>query len=291
MTKNFRFFAITLAFATIMTHSATARAAESDWVKADHVRARLLAVPEGVVPASSGNPAHAYGAIDIDMDSGWHAYWRMPGEGGLAPVINTEASENLKGINLIWPRPRRYETFGMYSFGYDDAFMLPFEILPQKDGAQVKLDVALDIMICNDICVPQSLHLALPVPSVKDKTAADDKDGQLIVQGISRAPIEKDMERMKIDTLVLGPDALVATVFSQNGFKDSDLFVELIGAKQDIYLTAPPEITVDGKDKRKAIMKIRAPEGAGNLAKLLEGGKVVLTFVAGKDAVTKTFPF
>jgi suppressor for copper-sensitivity B len=288
--KKFSLFSL-LALAFACNLAAPARAAESDWAKGGHVQARLLAVAAKAVPASAADPAHAYGALDIALDSGWHSYWRMPGEGGLAPVVKTEGSENLKEIKLIWPKPRRYETYGMYSFGYDNGFMLPFAIVPVKEDAPVRLNLALDIMVCNDICIPETLKLSLDVPAAKDKDAAQAEDARLIAAGLGKAPLEKDIPRLRIENLVLGPEALVATVFSQTGFGRSDLFVELAGAKQDIYLTAPPAITVDDKDKRRAIMKIPAPAGSGNLADLVSGGKVILTLTAGNDAVSRSFQF
>jgi suppressor for copper-sensitivity B len=283
---------------TLLT-AASAHAAESEWQKSTHVQARLLAVPAKTLPAGSlkingADEAHAYGALDIALDSGWHSYWRMPGEGGLAPVVKTEGSQNLKEIHLIWPKPRRYETYGMYSFGYDDGFMLPFEIVPEKEDQPVRLTTTLDIMICKDICIPETLKISLdvpPAPKLDEEKKAIEADAKLIAGGIGKAPIEKDMERLKIETVVVGPEAVVATIFSQHGFKDSDMFVELAGAKQDIYLTAPPEVKVDEKDNRKAILKVKAPAGAGNLAKLIEGGKVTVTFVSGRDAVSKTVSF
>jgi suppressor for copper-sensitivity B len=289
MKKFFLFSLLALAFAC--TLAAPARAAESDWAKGGHVQARLLAVTAGTLPAAAANAAHAYGALDITLDSGWHSYWRMPGEGGLPPTVATEGSENLKEIKLVWPKPRRYETYGMYSFGYDNGFMLPFEIVPVKEDAPVRLALKLDIMVCNDICIPETLNLSLDVPTAKDRDAAQADDARLIAAGIGKAPIEKDIPRLRIENLVLGPEALVATVFSQTGFGRSDLFVELVGAKQDIYLTAPPVITIDDKDKRKAIMKIPAPAGSGNLADLVSGGKVILTLTAGNDAVSRSFQF
>jgi suppressor for copper-sensitivity B len=297
MKSPFRLFSAPIALAVasaLLASAAPVRAAESDWVKSTHVQARLLAVPAKALPADAANEAHAYGALDIALDSGWHSYWRMPGEGGLAPVVHTEGSQNLKEIKLIWPKPRRYETYGMYSFGYDNGFMLPFEIVPEKEDRPVRLTTALDIMICKDICVPETLKISLdvpPAPKSGDEKKAVAADAKLIAAGIHKAPVEKDMERLKIETIVVGPEALVATIFSQHGFKDSDMFVELVGAKQDIYLTAPPEVTVDEKDSRKAILKVKAPAGVGNLAKLIEGGKVIVTFVSGSDAVSKTANF
>ena len=38
-------------------------------------------------------------AIDIKLEEGWKTYWRVPGIGGIAPILNWEKSKNIKNIS------------------------------------------------------------------------------------------------------------------------------------------------------------------------------------------------
>lgn len=92
---------------------------------------------------------------------------------------------------------------------------------------------------------------------------------------------------MRIDNVVLGPDALVTVVWSDAGFENADLYVE----SGDLYLTAKPEIIIDDEEPRRATLKIQAPPETGNLAEALDGQDVTLTLVAGDQAIEKHFSF
>ena len=86
---------------------------------------------------------------------------------------------------------------------------------------------------------------------------------------------------------MIGPEAVVVTAFSQAGFGKADLFVET----GDFYVTAPPQITPDKNDPRRAMIRVAAPEGTENLAKEVSGKTVTLTLTNGRDAVEKTITF
>src|SRR5690606_14977149 len=49
---------------------------------------------EGWQAADGG---HVIG-IEIDLAPGWYTYWRMPGEAGIAPVLDWSGSSNLASV-------------------------------------------------------------------------------------------------------------------------------------------------------------------------------------------------
>lgn len=259
--------------------SSFAMALESRWASADYVQARLLSGAGGV-----GEEMRLPAALEIRLGEGWHSYWRMPGDGGLAPVFSWEGSENVETIDFAWPAPQRFEMVGLYSFGYEDHVILPLKITLSQPGEATELKLQAQIMVCQEICVPQSLDLALTIPP---GAATPTQAMKLIETAEGSLPHEGDLPNLRIENFVAGPDAIVVTTFSQNGYEQADLFIEA----GDLYITAPPEITLDKDDPRKAMLRVAAPEGAGSLADYVAGRDVTLTLVNGREAVEKTLSF
>lgn len=249
------------------------------WVSADYVQARLIASSTAL--EDNGDIA---GALEIRLAEGWHAYWRMPGAGGLPPRFDWEGSVNLRSIDIKWPVPRRFKTLDLYSFGYEDRVLLPFVARaekPQEDLA-LKLDAA--IMVCSDICVPQNVALSLRVPAGVAEPTSNKLRIEKVIENLA---YQENRPGLRIDNVVIGPDAIVASVFSQRGYDDADLFVE----SGDLYVTAPPQIEKDENDPRKAIMRVPAPADIDNLFNEIADAPVTLTLTDGRDAVEIVYDF
>jgi len=97
-------------------------------------------------------------ALRLRLAPGWKTYWRMPGAAGIAPTFNWSGSRNVADLRLHWPRPEIFDQSGLLGLGYSDSLVLPVEIRPQGPG-RVTLAVAMDIGVCNEICVPVTLRL------------------------------------------------------------------------------------------------------------------------------------
>lgn len=110
----------------------------------------------------------------------------------------------------------------------------------------------------------------------------------LIDQAWKALPFKEDRPDIKIESVVMGPKAIVVQAYLAQGFDQADLFVE---AGSDLYIVTKPEINVDTKDPRKASMIIAAPEGTDNLAKAIMGKTLTLTLVKGDKALEKEFSF
>ena len=93
-------------------------------------------------------------AINIKLEDGWKTYWRVPGIGGIAPILNWEKSKNIKNISQIWPTPNIYNEYGLQTIGYKDELLLPLQIQPIDKKQPIHLSVTIDFGICSDVCVP-----------------------------------------------------------------------------------------------------------------------------------------
>lgn len=253
---------------------------QSEWASSDYVQARLISGQKSV---DDTGPFRA--GLQVRIEKGWHAYWRMPGEAGLPPVLDWTSSNNLAGTEFFWPVPQRYNDFGIDSFGYESAVTFPLMLTPERADKPLQLDLLLSIMVCKDICVPQKIRLRQNIPAGEQTEKS--RYHALLEKAFAALPHKGDRNGLRLDNVVLGPDALVAVAWSGEGFGEADLYVE----SGDLYLTAKPEIIIDEKEPRRATLKIQAPPDTGNLAEVLDGRDIALTFVAGDQAIEKHFSF
>ena len=258
-----------LLFTVFFMGANYAQADESVWVSADHVQAKLI---------SSGDDI----AVQIRMIKGWHTYWRVPGDAGLPPRFDWSESENIAGVGIQWPAPERFEEFGLYTFGYKDEITFPAHVQFKEYKHPAHFRLKLDVMVCKDICIPQNLELEI---ALSDETLPSAQ--KMIDFARRKVPAADETPSLKIDTVVAGPDALVLSAFSKRGFESIDVFAHV----DDFAFTSPPEITVDDKDKHKALIKIPKPGDIEDLNEYLAGKALNITLVSGSGAIEKTVEF
>jgi suppressor for copper-sensitivity B len=263
-----RFWQMMVAAACVACASTAAQAQESAWVSADYAQVRLIA-------------GEKQAGLDVRLAPGWHAYWRMPGDGGLPPEMDWSGSQNLKEVTSSWPVPRRFVDMDLHSFGYEDHFILPLNMAAMDPAQDVKLALKLNLMVCEKICVPQNFDVTLDIPAQR---TAGTHDARIAAVALPHAG---DTDTLKIENMVIGPDAIVARIYAAQGFDALDVFVE----GGDLYVTAPPEVSVDEKDPDYAQVRVAAPNGIENLFNELSGQAVTLTVTDGQNAIERRFEF
>jgi DsbC/DsbD-like thiol-disulfide interchange protein len=60
----------------------------------------------------------------ITLAEGWHTYWVNPGDSGAAIRLKFRTSPGLKVREVSFPRPKRYESGPLVSFGYSKRVLL-----------------------------------------------------------------------------------------------------------------------------------------------------------------------
>lgn len=116
------------------------------------VSARLL--PGWITPEGARMTA-----LHVELQPGWKTYWRSPGDAGIPPHFDWQASANLGRVEMLWPRPEVIDSGGERTLGYHDRLVLPIRIAPERPGAQVDALAVVDFGICQDICVPVRVSL------------------------------------------------------------------------------------------------------------------------------------
>lgn len=253
-------------------------ALESDWGRADHIEARLLSAQ-----SAAGQSTDLQAALHVRLDQGWHTYWRTPGDSGLPPEINWEGSENLKSVEISWPFPKRFDEQGFQTFGYQGEVLFPLRVEPENAGESITLALNYSALVCNDICIPQNLQTALTIPAGE---AEETQAAQIITASKDTLPFRGENKNLRIDNVTAGPKGIVINAYSQRGFDDADIFVEL----PEFALGGIPEITITGDSGRQAQIFIAAPDmGSQGFVAAVSGVLVVITLKADGRAIEQQF--
>jgi DsbC/DsbD-like thiol-disulfide interchange protein len=98
-------------------------------------------------------------AVELTLAPGWKTYWRSPGDAGIPPSFDWSGSENVKTVRIHWPAPDVFESNGMQTIGYNERLVLPLEVTPIDPTLPVRLSVAVELGVCDEICLPAMLEL------------------------------------------------------------------------------------------------------------------------------------
>lgn len=166
-------------------------------------------------------------ALHLRMDAGWHTYWRIPGDAGIAPRFDWSQSQNIASIEPIWPRPTVFRQNGLQSYGYQDELILPLRITPVNPDRPMAILGELEIGVCRDTCVPADLQVrgALRGDGDQDRriTAALGRGAESASgTGLSRATC-------RLEPQSRGADLTLRATVPQMG-RNEELIMELPGS-------------------------------------------------------------
>ncbi len=272
------------ALAVLLAGAGAARAAASDWDSFEYARLRLVAESTAV-----GSGAALRLGLHFRLAPGWKIYWRSPGDAGIPPRLDWSRSRNLAALTISWPAPRRFSLFGLETAGYADEVVLPLEARLARPGEPLDLDIGVDYLVCEEICIPVNARLGLELPA---GPAAPSPFAGLIKRYVAKVPgtagaAGLGVERVEAARLG-GAPALRVTVRAEAPFIEPDLFIEAAseddGARGLTF--GAPEVRID-PDGRRAVLLAALDDGepaAGTLA----GRRFTVTVVDGDRAVEVT---
>ncbi|MBI1216121.1 MAG: hypothetical protein GC185_09925 [Alphaproteobacteria bacterium] len=269
MSSRFLTACFALFCAALLALPATARAGEQP----QHVQARLFSPV-----TATGTDKTAPVALEIILDDKWDTYWRTPGDAGLAPAFDWKGSENFADATVRWPAPRRQEVSDIDNIIYTGKVVFPLQIALQRPGEALKLHLKLDLLICHEICVPESHTLDFSLPAGTAEPSADAEAYKQALATLSKKAADVKgfhFDKAWVDVDPANKNYLVVEATLPDGpGKNADLFVE-----NKAFLTfGKPEITTkDGKTDFRA--EIHAPDTTAALRKSLSDGPLTLTYV------------
>lgn len=148
--------------------------AETD---SSHIKVELIQEEKTIQP---GHPFWV--ALHLNIEDGWHVYWKNPGDAGLPLKVEWNLPSGFKADELKWPFPERFTMDDIVTFGYHNEVILLTQITPPQNlpnGNQVKLQGEVKWLVCSaENCQPGSapIQLALTVDSKAPQINSDNAD-------------------------------------------------------------------------------------------------------------------
>ena len=146
------FFTIIFLFLNFFTISF----AKNDKAYVEHEKLSLELISS---VKSINNKSNLYLGLYFKLDPGWKIYWKYPGKAGYPPDIDWKDSNNIKNLEILWPKPKKFEILGMQSIGYSNNIILPVKVSLSKNNELVVANFNIDYLTCNKICVPYTDRL------------------------------------------------------------------------------------------------------------------------------------
>ncbi|HEX8512025.1 MAG TPA: thioredoxin family protein, partial [Allosphingosinicella sp.] len=104
-------------------------------------------------------------AIRMTPESGWHGYWKNPGDSGVEPTVKWTLPRGVVAGPLEYPVPGRLIVGGLMNYVYEGPYALLLKLkvpggLPA--GTALPIRGKFDYLVCTkEVCVPESVDLAL----------------------------------------------------------------------------------------------------------------------------------
>ena len=240
----------------------------SPWQRDTHSALRLL--------AGSRSGAVLLGGVAIQLQPGWHTYWRTPGDSGVPPRFDFSKSDNVEAVTVLWPAPHKFDDgAGGTSLGYIKQIVLPLRIVAKNADKPVTLRADINYAVCEKLCIPVEAKAELAFASV-----ASTEDGNLsdALNAVPKPANVGDPNPLTIRDVKREGKTNVLVDVTASETKDVSLFVE--GPTPDWALPVP-KLLEDGPPgvKRFAFELDGLPPGASP-----EGAALKFTLVGGGRA-------
>jgi thiol:disulfide interchange protein DsbD len=144
------------ALLLVLALPALAAGANTSSADAPHLHVQLVLPQDQLYP---GGPNQA--GLYFKLDSGWHVYWKNPGDAGEPPHINWTLPAGVSASPLEFPAPKRLPLGPLMDFGYEDEVLYPltFTVAPTVKSGPAVIDAQVDWLVCSDRCIPGKAEL------------------------------------------------------------------------------------------------------------------------------------
>jgi DsbC/DsbD-like thiol-disulfide interchange protein len=151
-----------------------------------HGGATLVSSLRTVAPGSSFEVA-----VKIDLDPGWHTYWRNPGDAGIPPTISWRLPAGWKAGPIQWPVPHKLVAPEVVSFGYEREALLLVKLTAPKSArpsTRVSLAAKVEWLVCQDGCIPATASVRDEL-KVSNRNRTDPVWSSRINQALMKLPV------------------------------------------------------------------------------------------------------
>ena len=161
--------------------------------------------------------------LKVNLLPEWKIYWRNPGDAGLPPEIKWATGKNIKSMSLFFPNPKRFNFFGIETFGYEKEVIFPIEIEPLNQYKQISGSLQFEAQVCAEICVPVNFNYDLRKLTYNDKNKSKLTDILRYKNEVPKYVENKDLELVSFDEF---DDKLKLSFINKLNINPYDIIVE-----------------------------------------------------------------
>jgi thiol:disulfide interchange protein/DsbC/DsbD-like thiol-disulfide interchange protein len=133
--------------------------AASDSADLPHVHVQLIA------PDAQFHPGANNAGLYFKLESGWHVYWKNPGDAGEPPRIKWTLPQSITAGPLQFPVPKRLPLGPLMDFGYEDEVLFPLSVnVSATASGQAVLHGNVSWLVCRGSCIPEKAELEITRP-------------------------------------------------------------------------------------------------------------------------------
>lgn len=120
---------------------------------AKHVSIRLIAENGTIRPGETVTVG-----IEQTIEPHWHTYWLNPGDSGTAPAVAWSLPAKFEAGDIKYPVPEKLPFGPLVNYGYENKVVLLQDITAPATipGGPLELTAAIDILVCAEVCIPES---------------------------------------------------------------------------------------------------------------------------------------
>lgn len=136
-------------------------------------------------------------AIQLKIDDTWHAYWKNPGDAGMAPALTWNLPEGFQAGPLLWPTPKRFELGPSVGYGYEGEASFLVQITPSStfEAKTASLSVEMRWVVCSDsTCLPGESSGTITLPVSKNEPILSVQNAEIFK--LARAGLPQKLEAM-----------------------------------------------------------------------------------------------
>jgi DsbC/DsbD-like thiol-disulfide interchange protein len=244
-----------------------AHAETSPWSEDLRSAVRLMSGDTSNKPMQAG--------VEMRLQKGWHTYWRYPGDSGVPPQFDFAKSDNLKSASVLYPAPELHTDAAGQTIVYQQDIIFPVEVVAQDASKPVKLHLALDYAVCENMCVPARGEAELTI--APGNSAPDPR----LQSALARVPAKESAADAGLIVKREGNSALVS--FPTPADTSVTIFVE--GPSKDWALPIPKPVDNAPAGQRAFRFKLEGQPPGTDISKPVD---LTITIVEGRRAFEVT---
>ncbi|WP_319781948.1 protein-disulfide reductase DsbD family protein [Oceanisphaera sp. IT1-181] len=193
----------------------------SGWQQApEHPPVQVRLVQAGPYNAEQN---HYPALLQVRLTDDWKTYWRSPGEGGIAPRLDWQASDNLADVNWQWPMPERFSLLGIETQGYQHEVDFPLQLTPSDTGQASTFNAQLTLPSCTTVCVLTDYQLQLPLDA---NWQVDEQLSHDYQQAVAKVPRVASLVSSETLTWDKASQQLEITLNNERGWQQPAIYVD-----------------------------------------------------------------